>query len=128
MHWPMMLRNYADTITENNGGLSRALLAECLVKGFNAYSPTPSSSDHFDYPQPKETHKVDHASMADRQRQVEAWAGNTPVWPIAHAYGPIEDFKKRAAAVLAVSKDRLWINRYAYMSDEKLEGLAQIFK
>ena len=98
-----------------------------LVKGFDASSPTPSSSDQFEYPQPDENHLVELESFARRQTRVESWAGDTPVWPIAHAYGPIEDFKRRAAAVLAVSKNRLWINRYAYMSNEKLNALAEVF-
>ena len=127
MHWPMMLRNYADSLTEKNPQLSKTLLAECLVKGFDAYSPTPANSDEFEYPQPNENHPVDLDSFTRRQTQVESWAGDTPVWPIAHAYGPVDDFQKRAASVLAVSKNRLWINRYAYMSDEKLEALAQVF-
>jgi hypothetical protein len=128
MHWPMMLRNYADSLTDKNGTLSKASLAACLANGFDAYSPTPPSSDQFEYPQPDENHPINLDSLASRQTQVESWAGDTPVWPIAHAYGPIEDFKKRAAAVLAVSKNRLWINRYAYMNDEKLEALAQVFE
>jgi len=127
MHWPMMLRNYADSLTEKNPKLSKALLAECLVKGFDAYSPTPSSSDQFEYPQPEENHLVDLESLARRQTQVESWAGDTPVWPITHAYGPVDDFKKRAATVLAVSQKRLWVNRYAYLSDEKLDALAELF-
>jgi hypothetical protein len=127
MHWPMMLRNYADSLTQKNGNISKATLATCLAKGFNAYSPVPANSDQFEYPQPEENHPVDLASLAKRQTQVESWAGNIPVWPIAHAYGPVEDFKKRAAAVLAISKTRLWINRYAYLSDEKLMALSELF-
>ncbi|MDA1069171.1 MAG: hypothetical protein O3C43_22015 [Verrucomicrobia bacterium] len=127
MHWSMMLRNYADSLTEKNPELSKSLLAECLVKGFDAYSPTPASSDQFEYPQRDENHLVDLESFTRRQTQVESWAGDTPVWPIAHAYGPVKDFQKRAGAVLAASKNRLWINRYAYLSDEKLEALSQLF-
>ena len=128
MHWPMMLRNYADSITEKNHGLNKALLAECLAKGFDAYSPIPASSDDIDYPQPEESHPVDLESLANKQRWVDSQVGDTPVWALGHAYGPVEDVKQRAKAVLEASQDRLWLNRYAYMSDEKLEGLATIFK
>lgn len=128
MHWPMMLRNYADSMKEKNGPLSSSLLARCLAKGFNAYSPTPGSIEQIEYPAPCKNHPVNHASLAQRQRQVEGWAGSTPVWPLAHAYGPVKDFQNRAGAVLAASKDKLWINRYAYLSDEKLNALGQLFE
>ena len=128
MHWPMMLRNYADSLTEKNQPLNKALLAECLAKGFDAYSPIPTSSDAIDYPQPEENHPVDLDSLASKQQWVDSQVGDTPVWALGHAYGPIEDVEKRARAVFKASNEHLWINRYAYMSDEKLDGLAAAFK
>ena len=127
MHWPMMLRNYADSLTENNPTLNKALLAKCLATGFNAYSPIPDSSDDIEYPQPNENHPVDLESLANRQSQVQSHAGNTPVWALGHAYGPVSDFKNRAEAVQKASSTGLWINRYAYLSDAKLNALAELF-
>jgi hypothetical protein len=128
MHWPMMLRNYADSLTEKNANLSKSLLAACLAKAFDAYSPIPASSDDFEYPQPEENHQVDLESLAKRQTTVQNLVGDTPVWALGHAYGPVEDFRKRAEAVLAASKNRLWINRYAYLGDAKLEALGSLFR
>ncbi len=128
MHWPMMLRNYAESLTEKNQSLNKALLARCLANAFDAYSPIPPSSDAIEYPQPDENHPVDLESLANKQQWVDGQVGDTPVWALGHAYGPIEDVKKRAKAVFDASNERLWINRYAYMSDEKLDGLATVFK
>tara|TARA_B100001123_G_C15342610_1_gene1035623 strand:+ start:6427 stop:7797 length:1371 start_codon:yes stop_codon:yes gene_type:complete len=128
MHWPMMLRNYADSLTEKNQPMNKALLAECLAKAFNAYSPIPSSSDDIEYPQPKENHPVDLTSLAERQVFVEGLAGGTPVWALGHAYGPVDDFKIRAEAVYKASSNRLWINRYGYLGNAKIEALASVFK
>ncbi len=43
------------------------------------------------------------------------------------SYGPIDDFVARAKSVYSGSKERLWINRYAYLSDEKLDALGRLF-
>jgi hypothetical protein len=127
MHWPMMLRNYSDSLTAKNENLSGSLLASCLAKSFDAAYPVPPSSNDFHYPEPDEDHPVDLNSLSSRQSKVESWVNNIPVWPIAHAYGPVEDFAKRAEAVLSVSKNRLWINRYAYLSEAKLDVLSRLF-
>ena len=128
MHWPMMLKNYTETLTRNNPGLSKSLLAESLCVAFEAVSPNPESSDSFHYPEPEENHPVSTVALAKKQVQVEAESTNAPIWPIAHSYGPCDDFAKRAKAVFSVSKKRLWINRYAYLTDEKLDALGEVVR
>ena len=128
MHWPMMLINYSDSLTRKNPGLSKQLLAACLAKAFEAASPIPDTTDDFNYPEPDERHPVDLLSLSRKFKSVLEKAKDTPIWPLAHSYGPIDDFTARANAVLAVSKDRLWINRYAYLSDKKLDALAELIK
>ena len=128
MHWPMMLKNYTETLTRNNPGLSKSLLAESLCVAFEAVSPNPESSDSFHYPEPEENHPVSTVALGKKQVQVEAESTNAPIWPIAHSYGPCNDFAKRAKAVFSVSKKRLWINRYAYLTDEKLDALGEVVR
>ncbi len=127
MHWPMMLGNYADSLTAKNSGLSEALLVACLAKAFDAVSPVPSRLTDLHYPDPEEDHPVELESLSVRQSAVQSWAGDTPVWPLGHAYGPPKQFIDRAAAVLSVSPNRLWINRYAYLSEAKLDALSGLF-
>ncbi|MBT6767855.1 MAG: hypothetical protein HOA81_02550, partial [Opitutales bacterium] len=127
MHWPMMMKNYSDALTEKNPNLSDSLVAESLSKSFGAVSPTPSSTEEFSYPEPNEKHPVSLQELGNKQTIAETNSTSAPVLPIAHSYGPTEDFINRAKAVYSVSKERLWVNRYAYLSDEKLEALGQIF-
>ena len=112
------------TLTEKNQSLNKALLAECLAKAFDAYSPIPASSDDINYPQPEEPHPVDLEALANKQRWVNSQVGDTPIWALGHGYGPVEDFKNRAQAAFRASKNRLWINRYAYLANEKFDALA----
>jgi len=128
MHWPMMMMNYSDALMEKNPGLSPELVAKTLCQSFGGTSPTPSSPAGFSYPEPHENHPVSIQDMIDKLAIVEKESTNAPVWPIAHSYGPTEDFAKRAEAVYSVSKERLWVNRYAYLSDEKLDALGRIFE
>ena len=126
MHWPMMMMNYSDALTEKNPSLSPELVAKSLCQSFGGSSPAPSSPDGFSYPEPNENHPVSTQDLSDKQAIVERESPNAPVWPIAHSYGPTEDFAKRAEAVYSVSKERLWVNRYAYLSDEKLDALGEL--
>ncbi len=126
MHWPMMLKNYSESITRNNPEISKPLLAECLCRSFGAVSPIPHSSDAFEYPEPAEPHPVSLEAIRDKQKHVEAESKNAPIWPITHSYGPCDDFAKRTEAIFSVSKKRLWVNRYAYLTDEKLDVLGEI--
>lgn len=128
MHWPMMLRNYSDSILAKNRGLSKSLLAACLTKAFDAASPTPISTDVFQYPEPNERHPVDLKSLSSKLIKVDGMSNGTAIWPIAHSYGPLDDFAARAKAVQSVSKNRLWVNRYAYLSNEKLDALGRLFE
>lgn len=128
MHWPMMLRNYSDFIMEKNPSLSPSLLAEFIAQSFDAASPVPKDTRDFHYPEPDEVHPVSLDSIIRKQSLVESMAPGTPIWPIAHSYGPTQDFINRAGAALSASKNRLWINRYAYLNDEKLKALEPLFQ
>ena len=44
----------------------------------------------------------------------------------AHAYGPTGDVIARARVAWQASNRRIWLNRYGYLSDAKLEALASL--
>jgi hypothetical protein len=56
--------------------------------------------------------------------QIEA--GATPVYALAHGYGPLQDFAERLSVAWRASRYGVWINRYGYLSDEKLVATGQI--
>ncbi len=128
MHWPMMMRNYSDSLTRENSGLSRELVAKCLCRTFEAVSPTPATSDEFDYPGPEDIHPVSLTALEEKQRLAEAESVNAPIWPLSHAYGLTPDMVERSRAIFSVSKKRLWINRYAYLTDEKIDALGEMLR
>ena len=47
-----------------------------------------------------------------------------PVVAFAHTYGPVDDVVRRAG-IARESGMPLWLNRYGYLSDAKLDALAR---
>lgn len=127
MHWPMMLRFYGDQIRKANPGISDRLLVRALVRWFDIADDDglPRLEDYA-YPEPDVPHPVGLRAQARKIRQAQAAAGDTPVYALAHGYGPLDDFKRRARAAYEAAGHRMWVNRYGYLSDAKLEALREI--
>jgi len=53
-------------------------------------------------------------------------AGDTPIAALVHGYGPVDDTLNRLAVGLRASNNRIWVNRYGYLSDEKLRKLGEL--
>jgi hypothetical protein len=49
-----------------------------------------------------------------------------PVYAFAHGYGPAEDVAPRMAVAWQASDGRMWVNRYGYLSDVKLDALGAL--
>lgn len=123
MHWPVILRFYADALMAANRGLSEALLVRALVRLTDtAEEPKPRVAD-YRYPEPGEPHPVSLAAQARKIRQARRRAGGALIYALAHGYGPVDDAARRARAVYLASGRKLWVNRYGYLSDAKLDAL-----
>jgi hypothetical protein len=127
MHWPMMLRFYGEELRAANPGLSEALLVGALVRWFDIADDEgfPRLSDYA-YPEPDQPHPVGLEAQARKIRQAQAAAGATPIYALAHGYGPAADFRKRVQTAYHAAGRRLWVNRYGYLSDEKLAIVGEV--
>ena len=129
MHWSMMLRFYADDLRQWNPKLSPKLLGPALVKLLDMVDGGSSpSADDFHYPGPDEPHLVGSEALQRKIQQARQEAGATPILPLAHGYGPIADFTRRLTAAAQSSPHGFWINRYGYLSGEKIRVIGQIVK
>ncbi len=127
MHWPMMLRFYGDQILEANPGLSDRLLTKALVNWLDiADDGGFESLEQYAYPPPDVPHPVGDEAMARKMRQAQADAGDTPVYVLAHGYGPLEDFRRRLIVARDAGEHGYWVNRYAYLHDDKLEVIREV--
>lgn len=127
MHWAMMLRFYGDTIHAANPGLDEALLVRALVRVLDIADDDglPHLNDYH-YPEPNEPHPCGPQALGRKIKQAQAAAGETPVFALAHGYGPPEDFRRRLAAAHHAGTHGFWINRYGYLSDEKLSMVRDV--
>ena len=122
MHWPMMLRFYGDQLRQANPGISGSLLARALVRLFGISDEwAPERLEDLYYPAPDEPHPAGAAAQHRKIVQAQHEAGETLVYALAHGYGPAGDFRNRLETALAASRHGCWINRYGYLSDEKLD-------
>ncbi len=127
MHWAMMIRFYGDAILKANAGLDEKLLVRALVRLLDIADDEglPHLTD-YRYPEPDEAHPYGVKALQRKIRQAQAAAGDTPIYALAHGYGPIDDFRRRLVAAKAASQHGFWINRYGYLSDEKLQVVRQL--
>ncbi len=128
MHWPMILRFYADQILTANPGLPESSLVRALVSWLDISDEVGTNRDDFRldlyrYPGPEVAHPVGARAQARKIEQAQADAGDTPVYALVHGYGPVSDFRKRLRIGLRASKHGIWVNRWGYLSDEKLETI-----
>lgn len=127
MHWPMMLRFYGDQILSANPGLSSSLLARALVRWLDiADDGGLGTVEAYSYPPPDVPHPVGSRAQARKIRQAQREAGDTPVYVLAHGYGPLDDFRRRLEVARDVGIHGYWVNRYAYLSDAKLEVIRDV--
>jgi hypothetical protein len=127
MHWPMILKFYGDALLAANPKLSEPLLVKTLVRLLDIGDDTehPRLAD-YTYPEPNVRHPVGSAAQARKLRQAQTEAGETPVYALVHGYGVPEDFRRRLSAAWEAGSHGVWINRYAYLSDEKLAIIREV--
>src|SRR5262245_27914577 len=127
MHWAMMLRFYADELLEANGELSDQLLGRFLVRILDIADNggLPKATDYH-YSEPDEPHPAGTNAMQRKIEQARREAGSTPIYALAHGYGPMNDFRRRLVAAWESSPAGIWVNRYGYLSDEKLRTIGEV--
>ena len=127
MHWPVMLRFYGDVLVRANPNVNERLIARALVRWLDIADDQglPSLRD-YTYPEPDQPHPVGLRAQARKIIEAQIAAGSTPVYSLAHAYGPVADFRNRLEVAWRASQHGVWINRYGYLSDAKLRVAGEV--
>lgn len=126
MHWSLMVEFWGRAILDSNADLDERLVVQCLQDWMQLEHPdtrTPVIKD-FGYPEPDAPHPVTRSCQSKRITQVlemtRAREGSARLVPLVHGYGPPDDFEARLNLVAESEADGFWINRYGYLSDQKL--------
>lgn len=129
MHWSLMVKFWADPILEANPQLDESTVVDCLVRMMDiGDGETGKTVADYGYPAPDEPHPIPDEPQLRKLEQVAREVGDTAkIIPLVHGYGPLDDFRRRLRLVgQHKSVAGVWINRYGYLSDDKLEAIRQV--
>ncbi len=130
MHWSLMVKFWGDVLMASNPGLDESLLVQVLVNLLDLADGDEGGRtiDEYGYPEPNEPHPIPTSAQTRKIDQVmAAVGGKIPVHALVHGYGPLDDFKRRLQLVVDSNADGAWINRYGYLSDDKLDAIGEIW-
>ena len=123
-HWPLIVRWWAETLlawnpTMDEGATLRAILAALDL-------PHPAEGHRrrladFGMPRPGEPHPIVMEALTRKLDQAVALAGDgAPCQAYLHSYRPATEFARVLEAARASKAFGCWVQRYGYLSDEKL--------
>lgn len=130
MHWSLMVDFWGRPILENNPGLNESLLVSLLLQLMDIVEePAPGVTlADYGYPGPDDPHQIANRPQERKIAEVLAAVGGAcEVFPLMHGYGPLDDFSRRFEIVAKSPADGVWVNRYGYLSDEKLQAMGGIW-
>lgn len=124
MHWPMIERSYVERLVAFAGGDSEAYL-KALRMTLGTAAAGQGSFAEVAYPKPDEPHPADDALIEYKLQHADSSIKQAELWGITHAYGPVDDVVRRFSAVRRASNGSVHINRYGYLSDEKIAAIVR---
>lgn len=128
MHWALMVRFWGEALLARNPGLDEELLVRALVHLLDLTDDEPAGPtlDAYAYPLPDEPHPIGEGPQRRKIAQARAAVdGQAPLYALVHGYGPEQDFRRRLRLALESPADGVWINRYGYLSDAKLQVIRE---
>ena len=130
MHWCVMVVFWGEVLLKRNPGLDESLLVRALANLFDlADEPWAERLSDYHYPAPDEPHPVPDAALSRKIGQALSEAdGRLDITPLMHGYGPVDDFTRRLRVVADSGAHGVWLNRYGYLSDEKLSAVGRIWR
>lgn len=120
MHWPLIEADYLAALT-SRADLPPVAVARALSRLLGLSPDVPRNPDHIRYPEPHDRHAATSEAIRAKIAEARHQAGATPVWGMTHGYGPPEDVIRRFRALW--EGGAVQVNRYAYLSDEKLAAI-----
>lgn len=130
MHWPLIIKFWGDVLIAANPGLDESLLVRALVHLLDLDDGEGGSRiADYGYPEPDQPHPIPNAPQVRKiQQAIHATRGQAKIYALVHGYGPLDDFRRRLQLVADSPVDGVWINRYGYLSDAKLDAIGEIWR
>ena len=129
MHWPQMIRFYAEELLEHNDNpLDEGLLVTAISNLFDFEDgDTGTSLYDYRYPPPDVPHRAGLLAQSRKIKQAQSEvADRANLYPTVHGYGPSDDFEARLRLVWDAGTPGIWINRYCYLGEEKIRAIGRL--
>ncbi len=131
MHWPQMVHFYAEELLEHNANsLDERLLVGALARAFDIQDGKYGTSlDDYKYPAPDVAHPAGVEAQKRKIRDAQEQVGDrADLYTLVHGYGPVDDFESRLRLAWDTSSAGIWINRYCYLGESKIEAIGRLGK
>ncbi len=126
MHWPLIVTYWTESITRANPALNSGLVAQTVACGFDTEDEPPADLSAYVFPGPDDAHRAGTEAQARKIRMATGLANGMPILPSVHAYGPLDDVERRWRIGWEVGESGMWVNRYGYLSEKKLDLLKRV--
>jgi len=123
MHWPMIARYWARDLLGDAKIADHDAVTAAVAHRFG-FTDGIVDGNTLRYPEPEVPHPVGTRAQAQKLATARELAGAVPTIAFVHSYGPVDDVVRRRD-VAAASGMPVWINRYGYLSNEKISALAR---
>ena len=130
-HWPMITGWWARTLLDWNPGLDERAVLRAVTTVLDLPAPP---TEHrvgvadFGMPRPDEPHPIVPAALTRKMNQAVAMAGRDgSCLAYVHSYRPAAELARVLEAVQASDAPGCWVQRYGYLSDEKLAILRSVW-
>jgi len=122
-HWSAMPRWYGQLLKEWNPDLSERHVLDALVDVFQLQDGlSPRSFAQYHIPGPDELHPAQPMTWRVKMDEVVDQVGaRAKCYAYAHSYRPLEQWKRMVAVLRDSPVDGMWVQRYGYLSDAKLD-------
>ena len=121
-----MARFYLDQLSKSNPQLNESLLVDAVFTLLDISDcPPPDTISEVRYPGPGDPHFESRDAQLRKLATARRAAGDTPIAALVHGYGPVEDVICRFQTGCQGTDNRVWLNRYGYLSDDKLVAIGK---
>ena len=130
-HWPMMTNWWARTLLDWTPDLDEVAVLGAVQAALDL---PPPPNEHrrtladYGMPRPDEPHPFTPEALTRKINQAIRMSGQTDACiAYVHSYRPTDELARVLEAVLASDARGCWVQRYGYLSDEKLAVLRAVW-
>ena len=126
MHWPLIVRYWTEGITAMNPSVDPNKVARAVSIALELEDLPSNIASDYAYPEPTTPHRAGTNAQINKIKVATNQANNMPILPSVHGYGPLDDVERRWKIGWETGDSGMWVNRYGYLSEPKLNLLKRV--